>query len=265
MPRSAAFEDFRGAAVTVRFDDGALEVETAADPGRDRWWRCPASDAGDDVLVATLPDDTVAAFGCGFADGWFTEMVDTLPSWAVRDDRRRADGRDVRGVRPRPARRTPRRWLGDAIAVAMGSDLDLEAFFNGGPDELPVGVKIQGDPDAIEAALDKVRPRSAPTPTCSRPRSRATRHAQPQRRLPRRAARDGGLGDSEAFEEVVEEADEAAAVLFVDFDADDNWLARPPARRTRRSPRTSSRSRFGITGWLDDGVSHSCSGSPRST
>ena len=36
----------------------------------------------------------------------------------------------------------------------------------------------------------------------------------------------GSLGDSEAFDEVVEDADEAAALLFVDFDADDNWLAR---------------------------------------
>ena len=45
-------------------------------------------------------------------------------------------------------------------------------------------------------------------------------------------AGDGGLGDSEVFQDVVPEADRAGSVLFVDFDAGD-WLT-GLARATRR-------------------------------
>jgi len=48
------------------------------------------------------------------------------------------------------------RPAGDAMAVSMGSGFDMEAFFNGGPGELPVGVTIQGDPDAIGGVGDNL-------------------------------------------------------------------------------------------------------------
>ena len=36
---------------------------------------------------------------------------------------------------------------------------------------------------------------------------------------------DGGLGDSEAFRNVVREAEQAGAIVFVNFDAGGDWLS----------------------------------------
>ncbi|WP_107768058.1 DUF3352 domain-containing protein [Nocardioides terrigena] len=253
-----AFADFRGAAVTVRFDDGALEVETAADPGQSMM-AMSGLDQGGSELVSTLPDDTVAAFALGFSDGWFTEMVDTfaeLGGAEMTADELMAEMSEASGLDlPTDAEAL----AGDAMAVSMGSGLDLEAFFNGGPGELPVGVTIQGDPDAIEGALDKVKAQMGPDADMLETEVEGDRVTlSPNADYRATLAGGGSLGDSEAFDEVVEDADEAAAVLFVDFDADDNWLARLAGEEDPEiAENIEPLSAFGVTGWLEDGVSHS--------
>lgn len=253
-----AFADFRGAAVTVRFDDGALEVETAADPGQSMM-AMSGLDQGGSELVSTLPDDTVAAFALGFSDGWFTEMVDTFAELGGADmtaDELMAEMSEASGLDlPTDAEAL----AGDAMAVSMGSGFDLEAFFNGGPGELPVGVTIQGDPDAIEGALDKVKAQMGPDADMLETEVEGDRVTlSPNADYRATLAGGGSLGDSEAFDEVVEDADEAAAVLFVDFDADDNWLARLAGEEDPEiAENIEPLSAFGVTGWLEDGVSHS--------
>ncbi len=253
-----AFADFRGAAVTVRFDDGALEVETAADPGQSMM-AMSGLDQGGSELVSTLPDDTVAAFALGFSDGWFTEMVDTLAELGGADmtaDELMAEMSEASGLDlPTDAEAL----AGDAMAVSMGSGFDMEAFFNGGPGELPVGVTIQGDPDAIQGALDKVKAQMGPDADMLETEVEGDRVTlSPNADYRATLAGGGSLGDSEAFDEVVEDADEAAAVLFVDFDADDNWLARLAGEEDPEiAENIEPLSAFGVTGWLEDGVSHS--------
>ena len=148
---------------------------------------------------------------------------------------------------------------GDAMAVSMGSGFDLEAFFNGGPGELPVGVTIQGDPDAIQGALDKIKAQMGPDADMLETEVEGDRVTlSPNADYRSTLAGGGSLGDSEAFDEVVEDADEAAAVLFVDFDADDNWLARLAGEEDPEiAENIEPLSAFGVTGWLEDGVSHS--------
>lgn len=47
---------------------------------------------------------------------------------------------------------------GESAVLAVGSDFDAEQMMNSGDgSDVPVGVKVQGDPGAIEAVLDKVR------------------------------------------------------------------------------------------------------------
>lgn len=253
-----AFADFGGAAVTLRFDDGALEVETAADPG-ESMMAMSGLDQGGSELVADLPDDTVAAFALGFTDGWFTEMVDTFAELGDADmtaDELMAEMSEASGL-DLPA--DAEALAGDAMAVSMGSGFDLEAFFNGGPGELPVGVTIQGDPDAIQAALDKVKAQMGPDADMLETEVEGDRVTLSPNADYRSALAGGGsLGDSEAFDEVVEDADGAAAVLFVDFDADDNWLARLAGEEDPEvAENIEPLSAFGITGWLEDGVSYS--------
>ena len=250
--------DFRGAAATIRFDDGALEIETAADPGQSMM-ALSGLDQGSAELVSGLPDDTVAAFALGFSDGWFTEMVDTfaeLGGAEMTTEELMADMSEASGL-DLPA--DAEALAGDAMAVSMGAGFDLEAFFNGGPGELPVGVTIQGDPDAIQAALDKVKAQLGPDADMLETEVEGDRVTlSPNADYRSTLAGGGSLGDSEAFDEVVEDADEAAALLFVDFDADDNWLARLAGEEDPEiAENIEPLSAFGITGWLEDGVSHS--------
>lgn len=252
------FADFKGAAATIRFDDGALEIETAADPGQSMM-ALSGLDQGGAELVAGLPDDTVAAFALGFSDGWFTEMVDTfaeLGGAEMTTEELMADMSEASGL-DLPA--DAEALMGDAMAVSMGSGLDLEAFFNGGPGELPVGVTIQGDPDAIQTALDKIKVQMGPDAELLETDVEGDRVTiSPDADYRASLAGGGSLGDSEAYDEVVEDADEAAAVLFVDFDADDNWLARLAGEEDPEiAENIEPLSAFGITGWLEDGVSHS--------
>ncbi len=249
------FADFQGAAVTVRFDDGALEIETAADPGQSMMAMSGLDEGGAD-LVAELPDDTVAAFALGFADGWFTEMVDTfaeLGGAEMTADELMAEMSEASGLDlPTDAEAL----AGDAMAVSMGAGFDLEAFFNGGPGELPVGVTIQGDPDAIQGALDKIKAQMGPDADMLETEVEGDRVTlSPNADYRATLAGGGSLGDSEAFDEVVEDADAAAAVLFVDFDADDNWLARLAGEEDPEiAENIEPLSAFGVTGWLEDGV-----------
>ncbi len=74
-----ALRDFQGAALTVRFNDGALEVEMAGDSALTEK-SLPTTDKGDDVL-ATLPADTAAAIGVGLPDGWFSTILDQVSTY----------------------------------------------------------------------------------------------------------------------------------------------------------------------------------------
>ncbi len=68
-------EDFEGAGMNIRFDDGSLEIEVAADGAFGGLGSMAVSDQGGDVLE-TLPAETAAAFGIGFEPGWFEALLD---------------------------------------------------------------------------------------------------------------------------------------------------------------------------------------------
>ncbi len=250
--------DFQGAAFTVRFDDGALELETAGDPGQSMMALSGLDQSASD-LVAGLPDDTVAAFGVGFDDGWFTQMVDNLATMGGTDmtaedmmaEMSQASGLDL------PA--DAEALAGDGVAVSMGAGFDIEALVNGGPGELPVGVTIQGDPDAIQGALDKIKAQMGPDGDLLETEVDGDRVTiSPNADYRSTLAGGGSLGDSEAFDEVVADAGEASALLFVDFDADDNWLARLAGDQDPEiAANIEPLSAFGVTGWVEDGVAHS--------
>lgn len=250
--------EFRGAAATIRFDDGALEIEAAADPGQSLT-ALSGIDQGGSELVSALPDDTVAAFALGFSEGWFTEMVDNVAGMSGADmtvEEMMAEMSAVSGL-DLPA--DAEALAGDAMAVSMGAGFDLEAFFNGGPGELPMGVTIQGDPDDIQGVLDKLEAQMGPEADMLETEVEGDKVViSPNDDYRATLAAGGTLGDSEAFEEVVDDADEASAVLFVDFDADDNWLARMAGEEDPEiGENIEPLSAFGVTGWLEEGVSHS--------
>ena len=147
--------------------------------------------------------------------------------------------------------------LGEGVTVSLGSGLDPDAVANGGPGEVPVGIRIEGDADEIQAVLDKIAAQAGPEMAEFMQVTEGDGYAVLALQDDYRGELEGGgsLGDSAAYSEVVE-SDEAQSVLFVNFDADDDWLVRLTGDSPEVSKNLEPLSAFGVSGWVDDDVVH---------
>lgn len=249
-----ALADFDGAAATMRFDDGALEVEMASSNYQQDLTKNFLGAAGVE-LVEGLPDDTVAAFGLGLGEGWAQSMLDYIESssaGAMDIDELIAEAEAETGLDLPADLET---LLGEGIAVAVGSGIDPEAIVNGGPGEAPFGVKIKGDAQEIQAVLDKVKdlagPEAAPYLEVTEGDGYAVLATNDEYKAALEAG--GSLGDTAAYGEVIE--DDAASVLFVNFNSDD-WLTRLSEDEPEISENLEPLSAVGVSGWVDGDVVH---------
>jgi hypothetical protein len=248
-------DEFDGAAATVRFDDGSVEVEYAMSNYQPEMTKFIESDEGVD-MVAGLPEDTVAAFGLSLKEGWGQAMLDyaekTMPSADV--DAELSEFEQQTGLAFPEDLET---LLGDGVTVSLGSGIDPDAIANGGPGEVPVGVKVKGDAGEIQAVLDKISaqlgPEAAEFMKVTEGDGYAVLALQDDYRG--KLESSGDLGDSADYADVVE-SDDAQAVMFVNFDADDNWLARVTEDMPEVSDNVEPLSAFGISGWVDGDVMH---------
>lgn len=251
---SDALKDFKGMAATIRFDDGALELEAAGDPSATK--DAPrATDAGDDV-VATLPADTAVAFGFGFAEGWFNEFVEqmaaSMPGKTSAEELMKQLGKESGLDLPGDAETL----AGESVAVAVGSDIDPEAVFNSGGSDIPAAVKIKGDSEGIADVLDKVRKQAGPAAGFLDSDSDGDLTAiGPDGDYRAAVLEDGGLGDTAEFQGVVREAEKASAVLFVNFDAGD-WLVDLAGGDQEAVDNLEPLEGLGMSAWLEDDAFH---------
>ena len=262
LPEEAAqaFEDFGGLAVTLRFDDGSLELEMAGDTTTAGLGSLTTSDAGAEA-ISTLPEDTAAAMGIGFEPGWVDDLLDYIDSASGGNlgiDEFLAQAEDELDLTlPEDAETL----FGDSVAIAVGSDFDPEAFFGAGDGtlDLPIGAKIKGDPDAIQEVLDKVRA-TAPTAEDAEIFSSDSDDDYivigPDRDYLSELLGDGGLDDTDTFQDVVRE-DDPSSIFFINFDAGDNWLAGLAGDDAEIRENLEPLDGLGITAWEDDGVGHS--------
>lgn len=249
--------DFEGVAATLRFADGGLELESVGDAAAIRQHYLD-TDAGDDVL-ASLPADTAVAIGVGLPDGWAQRLLDqavgTLGSGQSQEQMVAQAERWTGLALPEDLETL----LGDSTVLAIGGDFDPEAF-ESSPDgsNVPIGVKVQGDAAAIEGVLDKVRNRiGQPMSEPLRSRSEGDVVAiGPSDDYLSKILGNGGLGDSEAFRDVVREPETASAIVFVNFDANGNWLSAladdDPEAKANLEPLEG----FGVSTWQDGDTSH---------
>lgn len=252
---SEGLKDFKGMAATIRFDDGALELEAAGDAGVTKDGP-QATDAGDDV-VATLPTDTAAAFGFGFPEGWFSDFVDqmaaTMPGKSSAEQLMKQLGKESGLDLPGDAETL----AGESVAVAVGSDFDPEAAFNSGGSDLPAAVKIKGDSEGIADVLAKVRKQAGPPAglILGSDSDGDLTAIGPDADYRAAVLEDGGLGDTAEFQGVVREAEKASAVLFVNFDAGD-WLVDLAGGDQEAVDNLEPLEGLGMSGWLEDDTLH---------
>ena len=250
-------DDFDGMAATVRFDDGAVEIEYAMSNYQPDMTKFIDSQNGAD-MVAGLPDDTVAAFGMSLEEGWAGAMLDyvksNLPDESATIDEQLAQFESETGLAFPEDVET---LLGEGVTVSLGSGLDPDAVANGGPGEVPVGIRIDGDADEIQAVLDKIAAQAGPEMAEFMQVTEGDGYAVLALQDGYRGELEGGgsLGDSAAYSEVVE-SDEAQSLLFVNFNADDDWLVRLTGDSPEVSKNLEPLSAFGVSGWVDDDVVH---------
>ena len=148
----SALEEFEGGALTVRFDDGALELEGAFGGGAEA--ARAASDRGGEV-AGTLPEDTAAAIGFGLSEGWADDLWQRLLGALSSDDQKMLDLLESETGLTLPD--DAETLLGESTALALGSDLAPRDLFGGDPGDLPVGLKVRGDTEGIERIVDKLQ------------------------------------------------------------------------------------------------------------
>lgn len=215
-------EAFEGGVGTLRFDDGGLELEVAmGDTGE-----------GGDVgarggeAVRSLPADTAAAFGLGLPDGWAQRMLDGLDS-GLGAEAEALFGTSLEELLATAEQQTGLQLpedletlLGDSVAVAVGGDFSLrEAEESEDGSEVPVGAKVIGDADEVLRVLDALDAALGFGQVLGDDAEGDAVALSPSADYREQLLGDGGLGESERFEEVVEEADQASVLLFVDLDA----------------------------------------------
>lgn len=250
---AAVFEDFAGAAATLRFNDGSLELEVAGD-ARASSTTLLSSDNGAD-RVGELPADTIAAIGVGLTEGWFGEVVDQLAaSEGATPEEFVADLEAESGLDlPEDAQSL----LSESLTASLGADFDAGRFFDGGLAELPFAVTVEGDPEEIESVLDKVRPQLGVDEFVidSEPADGAV-VIGPNPDYRSQVVAGGELADTDEFKAVVEDAEDASTVVFVNFDAG-GWLDRLAEDDAEIADNLRPLAAAGIAAWRDGDVSHS--------
>lgn len=250
-----ALEDFDGAAATLRFDDGGVELEAAYAGYQQDLTELFLGDAGVE-MVEGLPDDTVAAFGVGFEEGWAQAMLDYFAESSGEGmdlDEMLAEAESETGLDLPADLET---LFGEGVAVGLGGGIDPDAIVNGGPAELPLGLKIKGDAEEIQAVLDKVKELAGPEVAPYLEVTESDGYAVLGTNDDYKTALEskGSLGETEAYGKVIE--DGAASVLFVNFDADDDWLVRLTEDEPELSENLDPLSALGLSGWADGDVVH---------
>ncbi|HEX6148259.1 hypothetical protein [Nocardioides sp.] len=249
-----ALEEFQGMAATLRFDDGALEFEAVGAAGDDEMANL-ATDRGDDV-VSTLPEDTAAAIGFGFPEGWMDEVLERAAAMSG-GDMTEADlaaefeaqtGLTVDDIET---------LFGESAAVSLSSSIDLETLFNSSDgSDVPIGAKVQGDAAAIQDVVSRlVESLGGPPEAFGTDAEGDLVAIGPNADYRGELLEDGGLGGTDAFQNVVREADQASAVLFVNFDAGD-WLTSLAEGDQEAAENLEPLQGLGISTWTTDEGAH---------
>ena len=212
--------------------------------------------------IETLPEDTAAAIAYGFEEGWFEDFLDYAESFSGADidvDELVAEAEDELGVDlPEDAETL----AGESAVIALGSDFDPNVFFGSDADvtELPIGVKIKGDPDEIQDVIDKILD-GQDVPEEDKELFVSDSDGDfiaigPNDDYREEILADGDLGGSDTYQNVVRESDNAASILYVNFDAGDDWLEELFEDDEEIQENVAPLEGAGLSAWADDGVGH---------
>ena len=245
-------KDFPGLAMTVRFNDGALEVAAAG--GTSSQTTDMLGDGGIETMT-DLPDDTAAAFSFSLGDGWVEKMLDQFSSMSgMSTDQMVSEVESETGMTLPEDLQT---LLGDSATLALSSSFSPQDFVNSADgSDVPVGMLVHGDADAIGSVLDKISAKDPSAGTVMGHEASGDDVAiGPNPDYRAELLKDGSLGDSDAFKNLIPEADKSSVALFVNFDAG-NWLSNLADGDAEAKANLDPLQGLGMSSWVDGDTSH---------
>ena len=220
-PVTEAFEDFEGAALVVRFDDEALELEMAAGgvPGE----MLTDGDSG----IEELPATTALALGLVVSDTAVQDAIDAFTESSGMTEEQveqlLAQGEAMTGLElPEDVQAL----LGDGFSLAVDSSADFDRLIHSSdtPTGMPAGVRIVGEPSEITPALDRLLASVGPAAEgVVVEEGDGVVAVGLDADYVATLAEDGALGDEERFQAALDDVELEAGAMYVDFDAGD-WL-----------------------------------------
>lgn len=220
------FEDFDGAAMQVRFADAGLEMEMIASGIKQLEDLEPGASGMED-----LPGSTAIAYGLAVSPEMVGMMEDSFKG-QMSDAEYDAQIQQFEQQTGLAFPEDVQTLLGDGLSLAVDGSIDVkalgQAFVSGqtaGVD-IPVGLRILSeDTGAVVEVTDKLQGLIPP----GMPVSMEVEEGDGAVAVGADAdyvgelAGDGDLGETEAFEKAVPDAEQSVGGFYVDFDAD-SWL-----------------------------------------
>ena len=204
----SAFKDFQGAAASLRFADGGIELSAAGGGGKAAQSKETVGDH-----VAAMPSDTALLLAIAVPSGAF-DALDKADS--------AASGSDLLGGMlgiDFPA--DLKTLLGKSISISLGGDAPADLDSIDGPGDLSLGALIHGDPDQIDAVIAKLE-KSAGTTLADLQVTKTSKDGKvaiaSNEKYADQLLGTGSLSDQEGFKDAVPHADDAQMVAYADFD-----------------------------------------------
>jgi len=219
-----SLKNFKGAAATVRFNDGGIELAVAGKG-------VPSFEGGDQAeptTIGDLPETTIGALGLSLPEGWVSkveaQLKQALGEQLYNDGLAQAEAESGLNL-PEDIETL----LGKGAVLALDGSTDFDSLTSSGePGDLKAGLRIEGEEADIRRIIDGVL-RAAGEGAGEIVKVRAADGnvavGFDDDYLDDLLA-GGDLAGNETFRKAVAEADKANVALFVDFDAADNWLDR---------------------------------------
>lgn len=216
------YDGFQGMAGVIRFGNGSVEAEFAGrSDNKQVGLTLSPEDRAD---LGQLPSGTAAAFAVSLPKGWAQSYLDLMTK-ASGDDRGADDM--IAQAEAQTGLQIPEdieRMFGNGVALALDQNLDVKAASED-PTTIPAGLRISGDPQQIEAAVDKVKKAIGPDgDMVVTEQGNGTVALGLSSDYVHTLAGTGSLGSEAAFQDVVPDADKAGAAVYVDLDAVERWV-----------------------------------------
>ena len=255
--------DFRGAAGTLRFADGGAELHVVGGL---------TDDAVDDDrtvgdVVGGLPGDAAAVLGFTPPKDWaetMTSQLDDLGMFFGGEDGIRGLIEDQLGLNlPGDLQAL----LGDGMALSLRGTPPADLTAVDSPEEVPAGLTLAGDPDAITGVISKIEQKTGTTledagVTVAKGSDRVALAFDAG--YAKDLLGDGDLGADATYQKAVPDADKATVVLYVDLNSKwrqaiaDTLTDSTEELVTKKEflTNTEALEAFGLSSWHDGADSH---------